>query len=207
MPSETESQNKKSKKDLATNYEINKITRTILKPAGTIRRLSVAAVIDGNYELEELKDGTEKRNYIPRSEQELKTFEEIVKKAMGYNEDREDQVSVSSIEFSKVVPMDSKAHVEDNKYLKLLQDYKKTIINLVLVIVVFFLIVRPLLKSVKNITKEVASARKELPVVSGEYAQIHESSKVGQKERVLEISASNPEGAQQLIKGWIGEQE
>jgi flagellar M-ring protein FliF len=34
VPSPNQTQNKKMKKDVATNYEINKITRTILKPAG-----------------------------------------------------------------------------------------------------------------------------------------------------------------------------
>ncbi|MGD8770469.1 MAG: flagellar basal-body MS-ring/collar protein FliF, partial [Desulfobacterales bacterium] len=106
VPSPDQTQNKKTKKDVATNYEINKIIRTTLKPAGKISRLSVAAVIDGNYELEKLEDGSTQKKYIPRSEEEIKTFEEIVKKAMGYNEDREDQVSVSSIPFAGSAPIE-----------------------------------------------------------------------------------------------------
>ena len=201
-------QSKRTKKDVATNYEINKIIRTTIKPAGKVTRLSVAAVIDGDYELEKLKDGTMKSKYIPRSEQELKTFEEIVKKAMGYNEDREDQVSVSSISFANNIPVDTTAEMEISKFdqiLTIVKDYRKTIVNFLLVVMVFMLIVKPLLKSIKNIAKEVISEAKKLPSGQGEYAQISESKEMNQMERVRKISQSDPKKTQQLVKGWIGE--
>jgi flagellar M-ring protein FliF len=210
VQSPNEAQNKKMKKDIATNYEINKITRTILKPAGKIKRLSVAAVIDGKYELEKLKDGATKRKYIPRTEQELNEFEEIVKKAMGYSEDREDQVTVSSISFSETPPMDNNIQPEAGKLdliLSIAKDYIKTIINLILIAMVFIFIVKPLLKSMKAVTKEAMFANEELTRVSEEYAQLPESRGVDMKNRVREISQKNPEKAQQLIRGWIGEKE
>jgi flagellar M-ring protein FliF len=210
MPSPGETQNERIKKDVATNYEINKITRTILKSSGTITRLSVAAVIDGIYEFEKLNDGTTKRKYIPRTEQELKKFEEIVKKAMGYNEDREDQVSVSSISFSVTSSMDNEAAIAPGKLdqiLQIVKDYRKTIVNLLLVAMVFFFIVKPLLKSMKGITKEAVLMNEELTAVSDEYAQLPGSRSLGMKSQVNEITQNNPEKAQQLIKGWIGEQE
>ena len=210
LPSPGETQNNKTKKDVATNYEINKITRTILKPAGTIKRLSVAAVIDGIYEIQKLNDGTIKRKYIPRTEQELKKFEEIVKKAMGYNEDREDQVTVSSISFSETSSMDNEVAVAPSKVdliLQILKDYRKTIVNLLLVAMVFIFIVKPLLKSMKTITKEAVFTNDELTSVSDEYARLPESRGLDRKKQVIEITQKNPEKAQQLIKGWIGEQE
>lgn len=208
VPPQAGAQSKRTKKDVATNYEINKIIRTTIKPAGKVTRLSVAAVIDGDYELEKLKDGTMKRKYIPRSEQELKTFEEIVKKAMGYNEDREDQVSVSSISFASTIPVDTTAEMEISKFdqiLTIVKDYRKTIVNFLLVVMVFMLIVKPLLKSIKNIVNEVVSEAKKLPSGQGEYAQISGSKEMNQMERVRKISQSDPKKTQQLVKGWIGE--
>lgn len=203
------SQNNMMKKDTATNYEINKTIKTILKPGGTIKRLSVAAVIDGIYEVEKQNDGTMKNKYIPRSEEELKKFEEIVKKAMGYNEDREDQVLVSSISFADGAAMDMPAEATSSKLdmLKQVGNYKKTIINLLLVSLVFFLVIRPLMKSMKNMAKDISSKTLELARDTGDYAQISGSSGASKKERILEISKSNQERAQQLIKSWIGEQE
>ena len=210
LPSPVGTQNKKTKKDVATNYEVNKTIRTTLKPAGTIKRLSVAAVIDGIYEFEKLNDGTTKRKYIARTEQELKKFEEIVKRAMGYNEDREDQITVSSISFSETSTMDNEAAIAPSKLdliFQIVKDYRKTIVNLLLVAMVFIFIVKPLLKSMKGITKEAVFTNEELTAVSDEYAQLPESRGTDRRNQVVEITQKNPEKAQQLIKGWIGEQE
>ncbi len=199
----TGAQKTRTKKDIATNYEINKITRTIFKPAGKIKWLSVAAVIDGTYKIEKLEDGTIKKSYIPRIEDEMKKFEDIVKKAMGYSEDREDQVSVSSISFSEAIPTDIKAEKKGFDVLRHVGNYRKTIVNLLLLALVFFLIVRPLLKSIKKATKETFE-RKELPAGAREYTEIPGSKKMSPKDKLLELTKDDPERIEQVLKGWIG---
>ena len=85
--------------------------------------------------------------------------------------------------------------------------YRKTIVNLFLIVLAFFLIVKPLLKSIKGISKqEAAFDRKELGPGTDGYVGIPEPKGMNQKERVLEISNSNPDKARQVIKGWIGEE-
>ena len=209
VPGESGAEKRNSKKDTATNYEINKITRTILKPAGTVKRLSVAAVIDGTYATKTLADGTTEKNYVPRTGEELKKFEDIVKRAMGYNEDREDQVSVNSIPFSESISTDILPETTGggSDILKLVGRYRKTAVNLALVVLVFLLIVRPLLKNLKRMSKESISENLELPEGSKGYAQIPEPSGMGQKERALELTKTNPEKTEQLLKGWVTEKE
>ena len=205
----TGSETRNTRKDVETNYEINKITRTILKPAGTIMRLSVAAVIDGTYNVETTPEGTTKKTYIPRSQEELKKFEDIVKRAMGYNEDREDQVSVSSIPFAEAISVDTLPEGTGRSFdiLSFIGNYRKTAVNLVLVALVFFLVVRPLLKGLRTMSREAISGGLELPAGRGGYPRIPESAGVDQKERALELSKSNPEKAEELIKGWVAEKE
>lgn len=212
VPSAGGSRNRMMKKDVATNYEINKITRTIIKPAGTIIRLSVAAVIDGTYKTEKQQDGTIKRTYVARSADELKKFDEIVKKAMGYSEDREDQVTVSSIFFadSGTGFEDLPAEAESSKLgiLKQVLGYKKTIINLLLAAILFVLVIRPLMQSMKNLAEDISIKTAQLSRDTGEeHEQLADTSARGQMERVMQISRENDEKAQQLIKGWIGESE
>ncbi|MDY7036725.1 MAG: flagellar basal-body MS-ring/collar protein FliF, partial [Thermodesulfobacteriota bacterium] len=207
VPSSAGNQNRKIKKDIATNYEINKIIRTVLKPAGTIKRLSVAAVIDGTYKYEKLKDETIKKTYIPRSEEELKTFEVMVKRAMGFSEDREDQVSVNSLPFSNAMPLNTvSGEGEAFDPLKFVGNYKKAIINLFFIIMAFFFIVKPLMKSLKNVGRDTVTETKELPSAE-EYPRIPEPEQMNQREKVLEISKHSPEKTQQFIKGWLNEQE
>jgi flagellar biosynthesis/type III secretory pathway M-ring protein FliF/YscJ len=78
-------------------------------------------------------------------------------------------------------------------------------VNFLLVVMVFMLIVKHLLKSVNNITKEVTAQHRELASVSEEYESLPLSKEMGRIERVREISKNDPEKAQQLVKGWIGE--
>ena len=203
-------QETRTKKDVATNYEINKISRIILKPAGTIQQLSVAAVIDGNYEIEKSREGAIKKTYIPRTEEELRKFEDIVRTAMGYNEDREDQVTVSSIPFSGSAATPTEAIPEGEgigtNIFKIVGDHKKIIVNIVLIGLAFFLIVRPLLRGIRRMSGEGLFEGTELPSGRGEdYRQIPESGDMSQKEKVIQVTKTNPEKTEQLIKGWINE--
>ena len=87
-PSQTSSNNTANKNE-TINYEISRTVAKIIEPTGTIKKLSVAVLVDGNYEAG--KDGTgeqrRSRKYVPRTETEMKQIEEIVKKAMGYSAD------------------------------------------------------------------------------------------------------------------------
>ncbi|MBW2066581.1 MAG: flagellar M-ring protein FliF [Deltaproteobacteria bacterium] len=209
VPARGEGKNRKTKRDITTNYEINKITRTILKPAGSIKRLSVAAVIDGAYVTEKMEDGTVRKRYVPRSEEELQKFEDMVKRAMGYDEDREDQVSVSSMPFNNPLTEVMEPYRGERSFdiLEVLKDHQRAIINLLLVMLVFLLVVRPLIKGLRNMGGEAVLQNKELPQGPEQYVQISEPEGKDRKEKILEITRQNPEKTTQLLKGWIGEQE
>ena len=56
-------------------------------------------------------------------------------------------------------------------------------------------------------TSEGLSQTKELPPGSQEIPQIPETQGMSPKEKVLEVSKSNPEKTEQLLKGWISEPE
>ncbi len=64
---------------------------------GNIRKISAAVIVDGKYETKPGADGKPKQTYVPRSAEEMKSLEELVKKAVGFNETRGDQITVSNI--------------------------------------------------------------------------------------------------------------
>ncbi len=205
LPSEDSAFNDKTKKDTVTNYEINKVTRATFKPAGTVTRLSVAAVIDGTYKSETAEDGSQQRIYVPRTTAEMAQFEAIVKSAMGYSEDREDQISVSSIPFSDTVTFEDQPEAQKFDVFQILNDSKKLIINVFLMILVFFILIRPLLKSLKKMASEPIFENQQLQTAAEGVQQLPTRENMGPRERVLEITKSEPEKAEQLIKNWIGE--
>jgi flagellar M-ring protein FliF len=79
-----------------TNYEISKTTKTSVVDAGTVKRLSVAVVVDGDNKA----DASGKDSYTPRTPQEMTQIEALVKSAIGYDKTRGDDVKVVNMEFA-----------------------------------------------------------------------------------------------------------
>ncbi len=75
-----------------TNYEISKTTKTSTIDGGTVKKLSVAAVVDAT------KDG----DYRPRTPAEMKQIDALVKSAIGFDAVRGDLVQVTSMSFAKI---------------------------------------------------------------------------------------------------------
>ncbi|MCX7907897.1 MAG: flagellar basal-body MS-ring/collar protein FliF [Ignavibacteria bacterium] len=86
-----------------TNYEIPQTIERIVNGVGTIKRITVGALINGTYKVTE-KDGKKQIEYIPRSEEELKKLEDIVKNAVGFDPNRNDQISIVNIPFDTQTP-------------------------------------------------------------------------------------------------------
>jgi len=86
--------------DSTTNYEISKTVRTEVQEPGTVKRLSVAVAVDGVTAAgAEGKPGA----YTPRSAQEMQQIEQLVRSAVGFNQDRGDQISVVNVRFPTAV--------------------------------------------------------------------------------------------------------
>ena len=84
-----------------TNYEISKQIIKTKPQFATIKRLTAAVVVDGRYEnvRDESGELTAKINYIPLNENEVNQIRSLVEQAVGYNQARGDQVTVSNFEF------------------------------------------------------------------------------------------------------------
>jgi flagellar M-ring protein FliF len=197
------------KEDETVNYEINRISRRVIKPSGALKRVSVAAVVDGTYEIVSGKDGSETKKYIPRTKQELEEFDRIVKRAMGFDADRADQVYVSSFPLS----MDQEPSFEDKgiDWLALVRQYARTIVNLLLVFLIFVFVVRPLLRSVKTIGTGTGSVDISKELTSG--TEEKQSPKLpkpaaekGIREKTLRLAQENSERTEQLVRGWLHEE-
>ncbi|WP_022664723.1 flagellar basal-body MS-ring/collar protein FliF [Desulfospira joergensenii] len=139
-----------SKSDDTVNYEISKQVMATSKPMAVLKRLSVAAVIDGTYEFQEDENGNQKRVYQPRSDGEMKQFENIVARAMGYNEERSDQVSMECFPFASIGDL-AQAKPELTGWKMVQKEYGRLIANLLLVLMLFLFIIRPIIKTVRDI--------------------------------------------------------
>lgn len=89
------SSNKSNRNEETINYEITKTTKSHVREAGTVRRLSVAVLVDGTYQLS--KDAPPA--YQPRSEQEIESIKALVRSAVGLDAVRGDSLEVVNMRF------------------------------------------------------------------------------------------------------------
>jgi flagellar M-ring protein FliF len=77
-----------------TTYEIGRTTSRIMEPRGQIQKLSVAVMVDGKYDNEK---------YLARSAAEMEIIKGIVKRAVGFDTDRGDEIEIANVPF-KIQP-------------------------------------------------------------------------------------------------------
>jgi len=82
-----------------TNYLNSKTIRTQIHEAGTIKKISVAVLVDGTYQ--DAGAGAAPV-YQPRSAADLTKIEDLVKSTIGYDEERGDSVQVVNMPFAAV---------------------------------------------------------------------------------------------------------
>ena len=132
------------KRQETINYEISRTTSTITQMGGTIKKLSVAVLIDGSYQEKENAEGKAERAYVPRTDEEMNTYTEIIKKAVGFSLQRGDQIEVANIAFAPEGLGDEAALKMDKTgfYLQIL-NYAMAIIGVLLFLM---FVVRPLVR-------------------------------------------------------------
>jgi flagellar M-ring protein FliF len=126
-----------------TNYEISKTTRTEIQEPGQVKRLSVAVAVDGVTTF----GPKGKATYAPRSPDEMKRIDELVRTAVGFTQTRGDQVSVINVRFDRgdeeptggILP--NVLNFDKNDMMR----GGELIVLLVMAALVVFFVVRPLL--------------------------------------------------------------
>src|SRR5438093_10352230 len=83
------------RRDESQSYEVSKVVSHTVAPAGVVKQLSVAVLIDGTYTAG--PGGT--RVFNARPAEELDRLRDLVKSAVGFSEARGDRVEVTSVPF------------------------------------------------------------------------------------------------------------
>lgn len=209
--SKKETSDTSKREDETVNYEINRTVRRTIQPVGTVTRLSVAVVLDGTYVTETDKSGKTVRKYMARSQDELDQFAKVVKKAMGYNADREDQVSIESFPFSYMADMEM-SEPSGFDWSILMKQYGRSLVNIIMILLVFIFIVRPFVKGLRQHSGEMAAGpalltaegRKALP--EGEAPEaLPEPKSMHLKDRAVFQARQDVEKTADIVKRWVNE--
>ena len=205
---------------LITNYEMNKTIQSVENEVGDIKKLHVAVLIDGTYN----EGDTGEKVYQPRSSQEMRRLERIVKAAVGFDLTRGDQFEISNIQFDMTDYEQQEQQFADIQQ----RQFWENIINkgLSVGLVLFFLfLLRTVVKRSKVIIGEMPfqnggwsgtsgggkqksfqkRKRQELPDYEIEMSD-EVLEKTQMQEAIKNYSEENPQQVTSLIRSWIVEE-
>ncbi|OJV13592.1 MAG: flagellar M-ring protein FliF [Alphaproteobacteria bacterium 33-17] len=171
-------QSQSQKVDQTTNYEISKTVRNHISETGTIKKLSIAIAVDGQYNVDDIK-GTV--SYLARTQEELQNFENLVKSAVGFDDKRGDKIEVVNFQFTQNLNELKPQTMKD--WLK--QEFSnlvQTFIIAAVVILVILLVIRPIALRAFELAKtdidDTANIQKLLDEQAPNLAEGHEDKDV-----------------------------
>lgn len=188
-----------AREDTALNYEISKITSRRVEQMGSVKKLSVAVLVDGTWTGE-----GEARTFVPRPQEEIDRYRELIKRAVGFNEERGDAIEVVSAPFQEPAAVEAPEPPGILAKVGAFSEVLWRVAGLLVVMIVLLTIVRPFLLAMANRAPVVApmpyipppTARAttgtggaDLPVPSG----------------MLQMASQNPEHTAEVIRQWLGQ--
>ncbi|AGW12414.1 flagellar basal-body MS-ring/collar protein FliF [Megalodesulfovibrio gigas] len=198
-----------------TNYEINKEEQSIVAPVGELSRLTVAVIVDGMYEKGE---GAETYTFVPRSEEEMARFQELVKGAVGYESSRGDTVQVNNISFGG--PEIEEKPSFTKMALDLLLRNMKTILSFVALVIFVMVVVRPVILALirPSVTGEAVEGLEGLPegeqrlaLMEGDSEELEAMDAMRKiediKAHAMQLTEQHMEQAVNILRNWIKDNE
>jgi flagellar M-ring protein FliF len=188
------------------NFEVDRTLSYVKQPVGVLKRLNVGVALDDWQKV----DADGKVTTAPMSDTDIKRFTQLVRESIGLKEDRGDQLNVLNQAFKSslpIGPVDGPPLWETPWVTQL----AKQIVGAALVLVVAFLILRPLMKSVTK------SAPRRIAGSDGGDLEGDRVSLSGQGGKAIKLAPSfeqqiaaartlvgqDPKRAAQVVKDWV----
>jgi len=197
-------------------YGVNKTTRHVIEPAGSIRRLTAAVVLDDAVEHQQ-QNGKWVEIRHKRQPDELRMITELSQAAIGFNSDRGDVISVQNLSFDRPMPDDPGPDTVLDRFRKGVNDYS-TVIRysalLALFILVYLLMIRPIQKRVlstqvpalatSNAVKRPQPAELEDGAAGDSVASLAQRSTT-LKKQLTEFIRAEPDSSTTAVRAWLRE--
>lgn len=158
-----------------TNYEVPKTVRKTKEAPGTIKRLSVSVLVDGETIYSSNEEGEPTEQWKERSEDEMAKYESLVKNAIGFSTNRGDTIEVSNIKFEQEDFTRAEEILNSIETRKLVSYILRWVVIALIVALFFFLVIRPFMhwitdsfqESVDDMLPKTIEELEELQAVEG----------------------------------------
>ena len=195
-------------------YGVNRTVLHTVTPAGRVQRITAAILVDD----EVVKTAVNGKTHFTRrerSQQELNQIKDLAEAVIGFDEKRGDTITVENIPFEAEVPdLDVAAPTWREQLQKATSESSsalRPLSLLVLFVLVYFLVVRPVQKHVLSTVPAAAVAQ---PLLAADHVDSlpAATTKSGTlraaqlKERALETLRQNPLPTTHAVQAWLHEE-
>lgn len=206
-------------KNSTINYEVDRTIRHTRQGMGSVRRLTAAVVVNHRKEID-AKSGKELTKAF--SEAEMKQINDLVREAMGFNQERGDSISVANAPFTLVEKTEVSTPLwKDPDNQALVREALKYLLIAGLIAFLYFKIVQPTLKTMfppppaPESEEEGAETAEGVAGAAGHVAVVGEDGELIEDEVVIDhyaakvqkardIAQADPKAVANLIKEWMG---
>jgi flagellar M-ring protein FliF len=195
-------------------YGVNRTTRHVIEPAGSIRRITAAVLLDDAIERRQV-NGKWIESYHKRQPEELQHISELAQAAIGFNSTRGDVISVQNLTFDRAEAEDLPPTTLLDQARKGLSDYSSEVryaALLALFLLVYQLMIRPIQKRVLATPNPLqAQIRAPVHTEPEAAAMLESSSSLVQrnlllKKQLAEFVKSEPESSTTAVRAWLREE-
>ncbi|MCV2401397.1 flagellar basal-body MS-ring/collar protein FliF [Marinomonas sp. C2222] len=207
-----------SREETTRNFELDRSISYTKRQQGTVRRLSVAVVVD---DLVSLDSETSALIRTPWNDDELGRLTLLVRDAVGYDPSRGDSVSVINSPFAVPDPVEPPVEVPFYKQSWFLDLLQPTLVG-IFVLILLLVVVRPVLKTLSEQSKIAVAEDTEAAIFSDETDEIADDQvslvsaedimvpgspeKIDRQLNAIRgLIAEEPERVAQVVKQWVGE--
>jgi flagellar M-ring protein FliF len=213
-PSTIAKEPSQSSKTESATYGVNRTTRHVIEPAGSIRRVTAAVLLDDAVERKQEK-GKWVETHRKRNSEELKTISELAQAAIGFNGARGDVISVQNLSFDRPVAAEIPPISLVDKARKGINDYSSIIryaALLVLFLLVYLLMLRPIQKRALAAPNPLLAASRTTAlgetetVATGEAAASLALRSQVLRKQLAEFVKAEPESSTNAVRAWLREE-
>ena len=212
----TTGSNGESRQETTRNFELDRSISYTRRQQGTIRRLSVAVVVD---DLVSIDPETSELVRTPWSDDELSRLTLLVRDAVGYNSGRGDSVSVINSPFAVPEPLPEPEEVPFYQQAWFISLIQPTLVGF-FVLILLMVVVRPILKALGEQNKIAVAEDAEASIFADETDEISDDQVSlvsaedimvpGSPEKIERqlnairgLIAEEPERVAQVVKQWV----
>lgn len=202
-------------KSESNTYAVNKVVRHVVEPAGRIRRVSAALLVDDAVEAK-MENGKRTEARRKRTSDELKQIQDLAQAAIGIDVSRGDSLTVQNLSFEQN-PVEPPAKPSIPERVRVtLNDWSTTFryaALILLFLLVYAFLLRPIKKQVLTTFRElpgrIAAQKRALPAdamfADGAALTPEQQRAVTLKKQLVDHVKTEPTATGKLIQAWIHE--